>query len=379
MKSDIPSILSARVVYAMQWYFLAPVTIVIAQAMGMQLSQIGLLPVSFIVGAAAAQIPAGLLSSKFSPKWVYVAGLGLLSGADLAASVSTTETTLLSARLAAGFGAGLFFSPAAAVLVRARESRAGLVMGAYNAAFNVGGMLGLAWGIPETALGWRAGMALGGLIGLALAVENAMVGKREVPKGSGAVELTTPVLVLGISTAGFWGSNYAAGTLLASYAQLAYGATPAYAGLLTSVFFVGSIAGGLFGHSFDKVRRKWAFMFGLMVGTSATFAAIGLGATVMVIAMLANGLLSGLAFTSYYAFTSSISKNFSLALATVNFLNMVIGVWVSSLFGWAMSVSVRDAPFALIGASILPLSLWLLPRKFREPAVRRGPANQKKT
>lgn len=354
----------ARVIYAMQWYFLAPVTVVIASAMHVPLAQSGLLPFYFIAGAAVAQIPAGVTSSKISPRWVYVLGLGILSTSDLTLSLSNGFSELLALRFIAGIGAGFFFSPAAAVLIKSRENRAGMVMGLYNTAFNIGGTLALLWGIPEVYLGWRAATAIGGAIGLVLAFENLLVNlkEREVIRSSAYhLSLERPVLILGLSTAGFWGANYASGSLMASYAQIAYHASPSMAGVFTSMFFVGSAIGGITAKYFDKTKRKLTFIGVFVVLTAATYGLILLGLYAMVVAMTLNGFLSNMATSAYYAHTSAISRNFSFALSTVNFLNMAVGVWISPLFTLVTSISLSALPLALALVSIAPLALWALP------------------
>ncbi len=365
--------MTARVVYAMQWYFLAPVTLIIGSLMRVPVASLGLLPFFFIAGAAFAQIPAGIASSKISPKFVYVGGLAALSFSDVLLSLSSGFSQLLILRFIAGIGAGFFFSPAAAVLVKSRENRAGMIMGVYNTAFNIGGALGLAWGVPEEMLGWRLATAIGGGIGLLLAVENLLVVLREKDATithKNALDLERPVIILGLSTAGFWGANYASGSLMASYAQVAYGAPPSVAGIFTSVFFVGSALGGLAAMSFDKTKNKTRFIFTFILLTGASYVLIMFGLYSMVLTMAFNGFLSSIAFSAYYAHTSSISKNFSLALSTVNFLNMIVGMWISPLFTWIMSISISALPFALAFVSVAPLILWLL---IRNPSLpRRG-------
>ncbi|MDP7976163.1 MAG: MFS transporter [TACK group archaeon] len=367
MDRSVPSILTARGIYALQWYFLSPVLLTIASAMGVGASSVGLVPFFFILGAATAQIPAGILSTRYSAKLVYVVGLSLLSLADVILALSTSFGELLLLRLISGIGAGFFFSPAAAVLLKSRENRAGLIMGIYNTAFDVGGALGLIWGVPDVALGWRAATMLGGSLGLILAFENLFVvqNRARTPGARPALTLELPVIVLGLSTAGFWGTTYAAGTLMASYAELVYGASPSIAGVLTSVYFLGSVFGGLASVLYDKSKRKGAFIVVMIAVTAACYFLIGFGLYGMIAAMSLTGFFGTAATSSYYARTSSVSKNFSLGLSMVNFLNMVTGMWISPLFSHILVYSVSSIPEFLAAASLLPLSLWLLPKKIR--------------
>ncbi len=367
MDRSVPSILTARGIYALQWYFLSPVLLAIASAMGVGASSVGLVPFFFIMGAAIAQIPAGILSTKHSAKLVYVAGLSLLSLADVALALSTSFDELLLLRLVSGIGAGFFFSPAAAVLLKSRENRAGLIMGIYNTAFDVGGALGLIWGVPDVALGWRAATMLGGALGLALAFENLLTveSRTKTSDARPALALELPVVVLGLSTAGFWGTTYAAGTLMASYAELVYKASPSIAGVLTSVYFLGSVFGGLASALYDRSERKSAFIVGMIAVTAACYFLIGFGLYGMIAAMALTGFFGTAATSGYYARTSSISKNFSLALSMVNFLNMITGMWISPLFSHVLVYSVSSIPELLASASLLPLLLWLLPKKIR--------------
>ena len=368
LNRSVPSILFARAVYALQWYFLSPVLLIIASAMGVSKSSVGLVPFFFILGAAVAQILAGILSTRHSAKLVYVVGLSVLSLSDVFLALSTSFYELLIIRFVSGIGAGFFFSPAAAVLMKSRENRAGLMMGIYNTAFDVGGAVGLLWGIPDVELGWRVATVIGGAIGFALALENLLV-VDEVRQASGkkaAISLELPVLSLGISTAGFWGTTYAAGTLMASYAELVYKASPSIAGVLTSVYFLGSIFGGLATFIYDKSKKKGAFIVSMIALTAACYFLINLGIYGMIAAMTLTGFFGTMATSGYYALTSSVSKNFSLALSTVNFLNMITGMWVSPLFSHILIYSVSSIPEFLAAVSLLPLLLWFWPEKVRK-------------
>ncbi|AFZ70945.1 arabinose efflux permease family protein [Caldisphaera lagunensis DSM 15908] len=353
------SIYFSRIIYAAQWYILAPATLAIAESDKISQGLIGFLPFAFIIGAATTQIPAAYLSSKIGPKKTFLIGLFILSLSDIVVSFTNTFLEAFSLRILAGLGAGLYFSPAAAVLVSSNKERSATLMGLYNAAFSIGGLIGLSWGILDAILGWRIATFIGGLLGLIAFSENLFLVKDVKLITQSKLVFDKKLVILGIATSGIWGSSYAVGTLIPSFASELYKISPYKVSPLVSLYFLGNIIGGSITYLFEK-RNKFRAIIFMSILTALTYPLYGIiGIYFMAIAALLNGIFINVATSIYYALAVDElnSINESLSLSIINLINMVIGVWVSPLFSFTMAINLKLSLYILLAVTIIPVVL----------------------
>ena len=347
-------IILARIVYSAYWFYLAPALPIISVEFRVSKALLGLVPFIFIVGAASFQIPAGIIASHIGN--ARTAGLGLLIMAvtGLLTPLSTSFYEVLILRLIAGVGAALFFSTGAAMLSTAYPERVGTLLGIYNAAFGLGSGVGLAWGVTYAFLGWRISTMLLSAVGipLALVVFFLQGGYMRVPR----IRFSRDAVVIGIATSGFWGAYYAAGSLLPTYA-VSRGLPLYTSSLLTSIMLFSSVFGGLSGRVIDIIRNRVLLIVVLtVIGTVPLLLVPTLNMAAIIIAGGLMGFTNELALTAAYTLAAR-HENPALSLATLNALNMVIGMWLSVLFTETMVIS-NTLPWVLmviISLALLPL------------------------
>lgn len=134
----------------------------IAGELHVSVSQAGLLVTIFAITVVVSTVPLTALTLRFSRKWLMVAMLGVVVGANVLCAVAPTYEFLAGARVLGGLAHGVFWSvtgPSAARIVpRHQLSRAVAVTQAGgSAAFVLGVPLGTALG---HALGWRLAFAV---------------------------------------------------------------------------------------------------------------------------------------------------------------------------------------------------------------------------
>lgn len=106
---------------------------------------------------ALLQYPSGRLSDKLSRKTLLIGGLGLVSLGFVVLSVTPTYGVLLGGAAIVGVGAGLYPTPARALLSDLFVARRGQAFGLHTASGDVGGIIaaGLATVVLAVAT-WRA-------------------------------------------------------------------------------------------------------------------------------------------------------------------------------------------------------------------------------
>ncbi len=346
-------IVIARTIYSAYWFYLAPALPIIGTEFRVSKALLGLVPFMFIVGAASFQIPAGIIASRLGN--ARTAGIGLLTMAvtGLLVPFSVNFYEVLILRLIAGIGAALFFSTGAAVLSTAYPERVGTLLGIYNAAFGLGSGIGLAWGVTYALLGWRLSTLLLSIAGIPVALIILFIQGGYMRRLR--ISFSRDAVMIGVATSGFWGAYYAAGSLLPTYA-VSRGLPLYTSSLLTSIMLFSSIFGGLSGRIIDVIKNKVLLIVVLtIVGTVPLISIPTLNVIAITIAGGLMGFTNELALTAAYTLAAR-HENPALSLATLNALNMIIGMWLSIIFTETMVIS-----YSLPWILMIIISLALLP------------------
>lgn len=336
-------VLLSRGVYAAMWFYTAPMLPSMLSEFNVPPAAAGLMPAAFIAGAAAFQIPAGILGARLGHNKTAGVGMLIFGFSSISLGLSPSWTAALLSRALGGVGAGLFFSTAGAVLVHLRPRDVGSALGWYNASFNMGAFVGYYWGFISTATGWRAAAVIPGLLSVLLGVllmRGAVV--------TTAASIDRRAFVFGLVSFAFWGSVFAANSLTATWLHVYRKVGEDLAGAISSAAMISGFLGGLFGKIYDRSRNKAAVLVAPPAAASLVFLAIPtLPAFYVTLAAFMYGALFSLYITSIYAMSSRASGNPASALAAVNVTNMALGVHVSYLFSWLMEHS-EALPWALL-------------------------------
>jgi MFS family permease len=364
------SIIFSRAVYSMYWVYLSPAYIYYMQEFSIPKSFLGYISWSFIVGSAVTQMPAAYLASYRGPVKVYLLGLFLLSFSGIFSAFSFNFQMLLITRIIAGAGAGLFFSTAGYVLSYINQKRLGFWMGVYNAAFAVGAITAYAYGMLYTYANWKVLVSLMSFFGVMVTLTDyfllrSMNIKIEIDTKRPKITKNIKPLLVAVAISGFWGTYYAAETLLPSYFAIVNGSVK-FGNEVTIMLLVFSFVGGFFNYFYDVSPSKRLFLFvtvflggiGFLMFSSKELFYLGL---------FLIGFFDEMAFSALYAISLQLSeeKYSAMALSVVNFINMVLGMWISIVFSYSMVYLAKYLWLLMFLITVIP-SVPLL-HKYFEP------------
>jgi MFS family permease len=158
----------ARVLYAINWFNISSVFYLILIDFEQDISMLGIITASFLVGIGVFQVPAGILAAKYNPKKIALSGIMMLSVASLLSGLATEPFQMVILRFLVGVGMAFFFGPSV-ILISSflGKGSEGLGVGILNSAHSLGGIIGLfGWIIVAEAVGWRASLIIGGMVGV---------------------------------------------------------------------------------------------------------------------------------------------------------------------------------------------------------------------
>ena len=380
-------LIALRVGYAYNWFDVGPALVPIGAAFGVGPADWGLLVASFLVGAGLLQVPAGLLARRVGPRAVSLWGVGLLAVASVASAFSPTFVVLLALRLAAGFGAALFFSPAIGLVASLYPAgRRGLPVGVFTTAFSLGAALGVfGTSLLLPAIGWRSALLFGGallgvltLLAIPLIPRAAGARPREAPRpGVPAALRYRGVWAIGIAFVGVEGASFATGQFVVPWGTTIEGWSLALAGAVGVAFVLPSLFGGPVGGPVAERFRNHRTQLVL-----ATLAVGGLLA-LLPLAGLAAAVAIGIFFSFLYGFIYAVmyvvphfwrevpSTEVPLAIGLFNSIQLAGGAAVSFLFGVIVATTSYATAWLVLGVLCVGLvaALAALPPSPRADAV----------
>src|SRR5918993_2670398 len=166
--AQVVSLLLARVFYSANWFNIAAIFFLIALDLEQDISRLGLVTASFIIGVGVFQVPAGILAAKYGAEKIAVFGILLASFCALLTGVSNTIPQIAILRFVVGMGMACFFGPSVILISKylGRQSE-GLGIGLINSAHAIGGIIGVfGWVILAQLYGWSVSLIIGGALGL---------------------------------------------------------------------------------------------------------------------------------------------------------------------------------------------------------------------
>jgi len=343
----ITTVLANRLFYSINWFSIPPIFYLMALDLHEPVSGLGLISSAFLVGIGLFQVPGAVLSSRFGPRRMVIAGMLLLSVSALLCALVSSIDLIAVLRFFSGMGMALFFPPSITLMTsHARAGRAGFVLGLNNAVASLGGGIGLfAWALVGDSVGWRLSLVLIGGLGLASAVFLFLNVPRDSP--SQGFQLRLPdlrrilldrwLLLVG----GVLLSYNIANTLVATFAEIymhdSLGLSAGVAGGFGSlVILTGLFTAPLAGHFHDRVKnvRLVLVASGLAMALGVAVASLATPAAV-VAAAVTVGLASGVGYTFAFgsAWNSATAKGHrAIALSWVNSVQLLFSFWAPYLF-----------------------------------------------
>ncbi len=249
------------------------------------IAALGFFSAAFLIGTAAFQIPAGILSAQRGAKYASTSGLAIITAASFASTLSGEFYFQIAARLITGIGAALFYAPALTIASGALGGkRSGLAIGIYNSSFNLGAGLALFFFTPLAAVfDWRWPFAVTAALTLGSFIENlyAFEGikkKTALDFSQVKTSLTSRNVWLAIiSTLGAFGAFYVVSQFIVVYAESQLNYSPALAGTISSLPSIGAIVGSpIAGLISDRFHRRRFFILTSAIGAAISISLFSL-------------------------------------------------------------------------------------------------------
>jgi MFS family permease len=345
----VATVLANRLFYSINWFSIPPIFYLIALDLHEPVSGLGLISSAFLVGIGLFQVPGAVLSSRFGPRTMVIAGMLLLSVSALLCALVSSIELIAVLRFFSGMGMALFFPPSITLMTsHVRAGRAGFVLGLNNAVASLGGGIGLfAWALVGDSIGWRLSLVLIGGLGLASTVFLFLNVPRDTP--SQGFQLRLPdirrilldrwLLLVG----GVLLSYNIANTLVATFAEVymhdSLGLSAGVAGGFGSlVILAGLFTAPLAGHFHDRVKRVKLVLVASSLAMALGVAVASLATPVAVVAAAVTvGLASGVGYTFAFgsAWNSATAKGHrAIALSWVNSVQLLFSFWAPYLFSY---------------------------------------------
>ena len=164
----VSSLLFARVIYAINWFNIASIFSHIASDFKQDVSLLGLLTTSFLIGIGLFQVPGGILAAIQGSRRTAIYGIMIASSAALLCGLSSQLQQMEILRFVVGLGMALFFGSSVTLITRylGRGSE-GFAVALLNSAHSIGGIIGIfGWIILAEIIGWKQSLLLSGVFGL---------------------------------------------------------------------------------------------------------------------------------------------------------------------------------------------------------------------
>jgi MFS family permease len=399
---QIVSLLLARVFYSTNWFNIASIFFLIALDFKQDVSMLGLVTASFIIGVGIFQVPAGLLAAKYGACKIAVFGILIASFCALLTGISNTIFQIAILRFIVGVGMACFFGPSVILISQYLGKRSeGLGIGLINSAHAIGGIIGVfGWVILAQLFGWRASLIIGGALGLVTGIvliisallarpriktqaesnsfQNATTesdATTKVPEAQHGVSLfglrrtifNRHLVILGLTLLSFQAGSSIILTFVIYYLVGSVKIDLATAGFIGSLnLIIALLFSPVFGRIYDRTKKAKRIL--LISGLAAAFSLSGMSipsAYVIVPSMIVSAVFLSAGFVIVYAEAKrrSNAQHFdpdhqTLAVSFVNGISLFGAFWIPLLFSF--TVDRIGFSYAWIIGSLIVL-IFILP------------------
>jgi len=298
-----------------------PVLPLLISEFGLSYTESGLIPTSLLIGYALALFPAGWLSDRVEKKRIVVPGLVFLAFMMLLTGLSTGYHQLLALQFLAGLGAGVYLTPANALLSNVfMPSERGRAFGIHEAAVSLASLTASLIAVPlSLAFNWRFPLLICSALLFVVAVlfwwlvrepTRSLEGSR-IPRGGVRGAFAGWFLALSITNAfgtGFCYNAFAA--FMPTYLVKVFGVALVSAALLVSVGYASGTIGRVFcGPLSDRFgRRRMTVLLLVLTSISVILLVtlrqpgVGLVVLLLVLGFALNGVIPVI-----FAFVADVS------------------------------------------------------------------------
>ncbi|HZA63989.1 MAG TPA: MFS transporter [Nitrososphaeraceae archaeon] len=378
-RTPVFSLIFARILYSINWFNIASIFYFIAADFKQDISMLGLITSSFLIGIGIFQIPAGILAAKYGPRKIAIYGILITSSAAFLSGLSTDLFHMVVLRFIVGLGMACFFGPSVILISKyLGKGSEGLGVGLLNSAHALGGIIGIfGWIILAEVTGWRISLMLSGLLGIVtglLLIIALIREKIQIDFGIRISELrqilfNKSLIVLGIALLGFQiGSNLTL-TFIVFYLADYLNIDPRIAGFVGSFnLLIALVSSPLFGKIYDRIKdaKKLLIISGIVMSSSMAMIAANTLYVIILSIIIAGFFLAG-GFVIVYTKAKQVeglhAEYETLAVSYVNGISLFNAFWVPIVFSFIVNQSGYSLAWFLGGFLTLLLVLPLFKLK----------------
>jgi MFS family permease len=348
-RNALAAVIVVQFICAINWYAFSSVFFLIASDLHQNVSGLGLITTTFVVGVAVFQFPAGLIAAKHGPKKALILGTLLIAVSSILTGLVDQVILLTLLRFVEGVGQAFIYGPGVILVTRYfKKGSEGLGIGFYSGSFDLGGVVGISgWVVLGGAVGWRISMVTGGVIALGACVLLVLLVPEDPITGVFSIRLSELKAVilnkwLLILSAGLITEQICFSTnlyFMVYYLEESLRVAAGVAGAIGGLTLVVSIlASPLAGRVFDRnPSPKTTFI----VLSFAAAGGLAIAAVPSVYAALISGLIVGATTSAAYIFGISLARTIgagtreeygALRISWINGIALLGGVWAPLLF-----------------------------------------------
>jgi MFS family permease len=377
---QIISLLLARVFYSANWFNIASIFFLIALDLKQDISMLGLVTASFIIGVGVFQVPAGILAAKYGASKTAVFGILIASFCALLTGISNDILQIAILRFVVGLGMACFFGPSVIMISKYLGKRSeGLGIGLINSAHAIGGIIGIfGWVMLAQLFGWRTSLIIGGALGLVTGlvliisaliarpsikthderipiqnvVDNLDVATRSPEAGDGITLLglrqaifNRSLVLLGLTLLSFQAGSSIILTFVVYYMVSSLKIDLALAGFIGSLnLIIALLFSPVFGRLYDRTKKAKNIL--IISGLAAATSVYGMSVPsvyVLIPSMIISAVFLSAGFVIVYAEAKRTSntqgldrKYQTLAVSFVNGISLFGAFWIPILFSFSV-------------------------------------------
>jgi MFS family permease len=345
-RNAVTTLIAVQFVSAINWYSVSSVFSLIAADLHQNVSGLGLVTATFVLGVAAFQLPAGLYAARYGPKRALTLGTLLISVSSILLGLADQVIFLTILRFVEGVGEAFIFGPGVILIMRYfKKGSEGLGIGLFGGAFDLGGIIGISgWAVLGGVVGWRISVVAGGVIALGSCVllilfvpKDPIVGALSIRASElKGIILNRWLLIVSagliVSQVGFGVNSY----FMVYYLEESLRTSVAVAGAIGgSTLVISVLISPFVGRALDRSPspKKTYILLCLAAAGGVAIAAVS-----SVYAALLSGLIIGVATSGAYVFGIGIGRAIGGARKEYGALGIS---WINSI--------------ALLGGVVMPL------------------------
>ncbi len=375
-RNAVATLIVVQFVCAINWYSVSSVFSLIASDFHQNVSGLGVVTATFVLGVAAFQLPAGLFATKYGPRRALTLGTLLISVSSILIGLVDQVIFLTMLRFVEGVGEAFIFGPGVILIMRYfKRGSEGLGIGLFGGAFDLGGIVGISgWAVLGDLVGWRISVVAGGIIALGACALLVLLVPKDPIVGSLSIRFSElkGILLnrwLLIVSAGLVVSQVAFGIntyFMVYYLEESLRMGVAIAGAVGGITLVVSvIVSPLAGRAFDRSPSPKIAFIALCLAAAGGLA---IAAVNSVYAALLSGLIVGGATCGAYVFGIGIGRSIggarkeygAVGLSWINGIGLLGGVVMPLVFSGIAAGFGYPLAWALAGVLLVGVTMPLL-------------------